>query len=271
MKLLQRKLTYSNVVSTLCLFLLLGGGAAYAAAHLGKNSVGTKQLKEKAVTTAKLKDGAVTGAKVGDGSLTGSDIVASTLGNVPSATHASSADSATNAIRAGSAQTATNAAHATTADKATTASTADKATTATTADEATTAGTASTADKLGEFGPAGFLQGTGTILRGYQSTSSSNGTVLMSSQALGEVLVDCLSGHSRIAYFPKVIGSLWWSHGGPPGFAELSSGLGQQLSDQTTNDLITAQFTTPTKTVTMVISGHPGATCTYAGQAIVQE
>ena len=48
------KLTYSNVISTLCLVLLLGGGTAYAASHLGKESVGTRQLKKEAVTPAKL-------------------------------------------------------------------------------------------------------------------------------------------------------------------------------------------------------------------------
>ncbi len=45
--------TYSGVIATLCLFLLLGGGA-YAALKLPKNSVGTKQIKNKAVTPAKL-------------------------------------------------------------------------------------------------------------------------------------------------------------------------------------------------------------------------
>jgi hypothetical protein len=54
MKRLSAKLTYSNVISTLCLVLLLGGGTAYAASQLGKNSVGSKQLKKEAVTPAKL-------------------------------------------------------------------------------------------------------------------------------------------------------------------------------------------------------------------------
>ena len=48
------KLTYSNVISTLCLLLLLGGGTAYAASRLGKESVGTRQLRKEAVTPAKL-------------------------------------------------------------------------------------------------------------------------------------------------------------------------------------------------------------------------
>ncbi len=53
-------LSYANVVSTICLFLLLGGGATYAATRiLPKNSVGTKQLKKGAVTAAKVKLGSL--------------------------------------------------------------------------------------------------------------------------------------------------------------------------------------------------------------------
>jgi hypothetical protein len=55
MKRLRAHLTYANAISTLCLFLLLGGGAAYAATQaLPKNSVGPKQLRKGAVTPAKL-------------------------------------------------------------------------------------------------------------------------------------------------------------------------------------------------------------------------
>ncbi len=54
MKRLHGKLTYANVISTLCLFLLLGGGAAYAAIHLPKNSVGPKQLRKHSITPQKL-------------------------------------------------------------------------------------------------------------------------------------------------------------------------------------------------------------------------
>jgi hypothetical protein len=116
-KRLRSKLTYANVVSSLCLFLLLGGGAAFAASKLAKNSVGSKQLKKNAVTTVKVKDGAVTEAKVAngavttakigagavtaekipDGSLTGAKVDASTLGTVPSAQAAKVAGSASTA------------------------------------------------------------------------------------------------------------------------------------------------------------------------------
>jgi hypothetical protein len=91
-KQIRKRLTYANVMSSIAVFLILGGGAAFAAAKLGKNTVGTKQLKNNAVTTAKIKKGAVTGAKVNLGS----------LGKVPSAANA---DNATNATNAGNANT----------------------------------------------------------------------------------------------------------------------------------------------------------------------
>jgi hypothetical protein len=91
---MRPKLTYPNVVSTLCLFLLLGGGAAYAATHLSKNSVGSKQLKKNAITTAKVKNEAITAAKVKKGTLTGTQINASTLATVPNANAAQTAQTA---------------------------------------------------------------------------------------------------------------------------------------------------------------------------------
>jgi hypothetical protein len=84
MRLRRPKLTYANAIATLALFLALGG-AAYAGTQLPKNSVGSNQLKKNAVTTAKIKNGAVTGSKVN----------LSTLGTVPNATHAASADNST--------------------------------------------------------------------------------------------------------------------------------------------------------------------------------
>jgi hypothetical protein len=80
----RRRPSYADVISTLALVIAVGGASAFAASHLGTNSVGTKQLKKNSVTTPKIKSGAVTGAKVN----------LSTLGTVPSAGHASSADTA---------------------------------------------------------------------------------------------------------------------------------------------------------------------------------
>lgn len=88
MKRLSAKLTYSNVVSTLCLFLLVGGGTAFAATSLGKNSVGSKQLKKNAVTAAKLKSNAVTSAKIKNGAVSGAKIGAGAVsgGNIAAGT-----------------------------------------------------------------------------------------------------------------------------------------------------------------------------------------
>jgi hypothetical protein len=64
MRTIRRRLSYANVVSTLALFLVLTGGAAYAAHKLTRRSVGTPQLKSNAVTTAKIKANAVTTRKI---------------------------------------------------------------------------------------------------------------------------------------------------------------------------------------------------------------
>jgi hypothetical protein len=67
---LLSRLTYANVMSTLAVFLVLGGGAAVAAQVLAPNSVGPKLLQQEAVTRAKIREGAVSSAKLADGSVT---------------------------------------------------------------------------------------------------------------------------------------------------------------------------------------------------------
>jgi len=95
---IRGNLTYSNVVSTLCLVLLLAGGTAYAAkTMLPKNSVGTKQIKNNAVSGAKIKNGAVTASKIAPGAIS---IDPASVGTVPSAKQASNADHATTADNA---------------------------------------------------------------------------------------------------------------------------------------------------------------------------
>src|SRR3954451_11185047 len=79
------------IVALIALVAALSG-TAYAA--LGKNSVGTRQLKAKAVTAGKIANNAVTSAKVAKGSLTGDDINVGALGTVPNATSAASAGNA---------------------------------------------------------------------------------------------------------------------------------------------------------------------------------
>lgn len=92
--LLARRPSPAMVVALIALVCALTG-TAWAA--LGKNSVGTKQLKNNAVTTAKIKKEAVTAKKVKKHSLTGQNINLAKLGTVPSATNATNAVNATNA------------------------------------------------------------------------------------------------------------------------------------------------------------------------------
>lgn len=104
MKQIRKRLTYANVMSSIAVFMILGGATAIAARNLPKKSVGTKQLKAKAVktpkiaknavntsklkknavskpkirngavTTEKIGNGAVDGSKIADGSITNSDL-----------------------------------------------------------------------------------------------------------------------------------------------------------------------------------------------------
>src|SRR4051812_1430565 len=64
----RQRLSYSNVIATMALFIALGGVAV--AAGLPKNSVGPKQLKRGAVTAAKIRKKAVTSAKLANGAVT---------------------------------------------------------------------------------------------------------------------------------------------------------------------------------------------------------
>jgi hypothetical protein len=81
-------------MSSVAVFLVLGGGAAYAAKKIGSNeikgnsittgklkkeAVTAGKIKKEAVTPSKIKNDAVTGAKVKDGSLTSVDLAAGTL------------------------------------------------------------------------------------------------------------------------------------------------------------------------------------------------
>jgi hypothetical protein len=52
---LRDRLTYSNVMATVAVFIALGG-TSYAAIALPRNSVGSNQLKRNAVTSSDVKD-----------------------------------------------------------------------------------------------------------------------------------------------------------------------------------------------------------------------
>ena len=63
----RARLSYSNVIATLALFIALGGAAL--AAGLPRHSVGSRQLKRGAVSAAALSRGAVTQSKLAQGSV----------------------------------------------------------------------------------------------------------------------------------------------------------------------------------------------------------
>lgn len=83
MKSLLRHITYANVMSTLAVFLLLGGTAFAAGmisgSRLKNNSVSGKKLKPGSVSNSKLRTNAVTNSKVRAATLTGSRLASNTL------------------------------------------------------------------------------------------------------------------------------------------------------------------------------------------------
>jgi hypothetical protein len=73
------RLTYANVVSTLALFLALGGSAAYAASkiHAGDiapGAVRTSKVFKRAITSGKLAVGAVRSNQIADGAVSSKQI-----------------------------------------------------------------------------------------------------------------------------------------------------------------------------------------------------
>jgi hypothetical protein len=83
---MRKKLTYSNVMSSIAVFLVLSGGVAYAAKKIGShqlksNSVTTAKIKKNAVTTAKIKNGAISTGKIKDGAISAAKIAANAVGN----------------------------------------------------------------------------------------------------------------------------------------------------------------------------------------------
>jgi hypothetical protein len=115
-KQIRKRLTYANVMSSLAVFLILGGATAVAAKKIGSNeikgnSITTGKLKKEAVTRAKVKkaaidssklaDNAVTTSKIADDAVTGAKVKESTLGEVPSAAKAVNAVNAENAATVG--------------------------------------------------------------------------------------------------------------------------------------------------------------------------
>lgn len=75
---MRRHITYANVVSTLCLFIVLGGGA-FAATKLPKNSVTSRQIKNRSIKGPDIAKSAITSVNVKNGSLLPSDFKTGSL------------------------------------------------------------------------------------------------------------------------------------------------------------------------------------------------
>jgi len=120
MKLIRKRLTYANVMSSIAVFLVLGGATAFAA--LGRNTVGTRQLKsnsvnrgilarnsvypgkinleavkagriaKNAIASDRLRNNIVSTDKILDNAVTGAKVNEQTLSQVPSAASASNAE-----------------------------------------------------------------------------------------------------------------------------------------------------------------------------------
>ncbi|HEY5052563.1 MAG TPA: hypothetical protein VII45_04055 [Solirubrobacterales bacterium] len=75
MKSIRTRLTYANVMSSIAVFLVLGGATAFAASkitakQLQSNSVTTAKIKKNAVTASKIKNNSVTTGKLADSAVT---------------------------------------------------------------------------------------------------------------------------------------------------------------------------------------------------------
>ena len=79
---MRDRLTYANVMATLAVFIALGGGAV-AAINLPKDSVTSKEIKDKAVKKKDLAKNSVDGSRVAPDSLRGGDVRESSLATVP--------------------------------------------------------------------------------------------------------------------------------------------------------------------------------------------
>lgn len=82
-KQIRNRLTYANVMSSIAVFLILGGATAFAAQKIGShqlkaNSVTTAKIKKNAVTATKIKKNAITTAKIKNAAVTGEKINAET-------------------------------------------------------------------------------------------------------------------------------------------------------------------------------------------------
>jgi hypothetical protein len=94
LKQIRKRLTYANVMSSLAIFLIIGGATAFAAVkkiganEIKANSIKTGKIVKEAVTAGKIKNGAVTESKLGDGAVTTNKIADNAVTSPKIATNA---------------------------------------------------------------------------------------------------------------------------------------------------------------------------------------
>jgi hypothetical protein len=108
-KQIRKRVTYANVMSSIAVFLVLGGGAAYAAKKIGSNqikgnSITTGKIKKNAITTSKIKKNSITVAKIKNGAVTSVKIASGAVGTAQLANSGVTAEKI-GANAAGNAQT----------------------------------------------------------------------------------------------------------------------------------------------------------------------
>jgi hypothetical protein len=75
---LRERLTYANTMSTLAVFIALGGTSAWAATTLARNSVGSAQIRTGAVASSEIHNNSVRSADIRDRSIALRDLAPST-------------------------------------------------------------------------------------------------------------------------------------------------------------------------------------------------
>ena len=197
-RLFARRPSGAMAVAMTALVIALGGSAMAAGGLVNGDGL--------------IRKGSLSGNRLRSHSVIGTQINLGSLGAVPlashalSAEHATTADSATNATTAA---TATTAAHATTADTATNATNATNASNATSATNATNATTAANANEFGGQAPSAYeprvqwvqVRANGTIVRqtgGISVYAPSGGEYFVSFPS--SVLGDALSATLHLDY-----------------------------------------------------------------------
>src|SRR4051812_32290998 len=92
MRSVRRRLTYANVISSLCLFLILAGGAAYAGDTVFSSDIVDGQVKTVDIGNNQVQSVDVRDDTVAGGGLSGSDLQVNSVGATEVASNAIDSD-----------------------------------------------------------------------------------------------------------------------------------------------------------------------------------